>query len=149
MDAQNIFQANRRATKRLTALTAEISERDLMQSLPNGWPVFVALAHIAFWDRRVIHILETSKDGKWNVPPLDVQLNDILAPILRAIPPKDAAALAVQTAGTLDRMLEECSVESLDALQNLNPRFVNRSLHRNNHLDSMESILKKSKGGGR
>ncbi len=146
MDFQDIFQKNRKSTQRLTELVQELSNEELTKTLSNGWPVFVTLAHLAFWDQRVIHVLNLAKKNKiLFAPSFDIQLNDILTPIFQSIPPKEAVKLAIGTADLLDRMLEESSVQILEELMKINNRLVERSFHRNSHLDSIENIIKKRK----
>lgn len=146
MNVQAIFQKNRKSTQRLTAIVQELSKEELTQTLSNGWPVFVTLAHIAFWDQRVVHILNlTMKNNKLVAPTFDIQLNDILTPIFQAIPPDEAVKLAINTANLLDQMLEESPMQIIEELMKVNTRLVDRSLHRNSHLDSVEKIIKERK----
>jgi uncharacterized damage-inducible protein DinB len=145
MNTKNIFQSNRKATQRMQQILQPLSARELFLPTGNDWTIAVTLAHLAFWDQRVIHVLESAKkNNAINVPLFDDQLNDILAPILAAIPPADAARLAIHTAETLDQMLEESPAELIDQLLLVNSRLVERSLHRNNHLDEIESALNES-----
>jgi hypothetical protein len=126
----------------LKKVVQDISKEELTQTTRNTWPVFINLAHVAFWDQRVIHVIELAKKNNVLTAPLfDLQLNDILAPLLFAIPPEAAVKLAIDTAGSLDSLLEECPVEIINEMMNVNPRLVNRSLHRNNHLDSIEAAI--------
>jgi hypothetical protein len=146
MDLQNIFQANRTSTERLKNIVLRLSKDELNQTLKNGWPVYVTLAHLAFWDMRVIHVIEMANKNHTVVAPgFDIQLNDILTPLLRIIPPEAAVELCIKTAGALDVMLEACSKELINELIKVNPRLIDRSLHRNSHLDSMEALYDKRK----
>jgi hypothetical protein len=71
------------------------------------WTVGVALAHLAFWDRRVMYDLDkTEQDGKLFIPEIDIYVNDLSLPLWAAIPPREAARIAVETSETLDRRLE-------------------------------------------
>jgi len=141
MDIQSIYQANRESTERLKNIVLRLSNEELNRIVKNNWPVYVTLAHIAFWDMRVIHVIEMSKKNNAIVAPtFDIQLNDIMTPLLRVIPPMAAADLAIKTAGALDVMLEACPADLIDGLMKLNPRMVNRSLHRNNHVDAIEAV---------
>ena len=144
MNTQPIFKANREATSRMKQLIQRLSDAQLASVLPNGWTVAVTLAHLAFWDQRVLHVIEMAeKDGKVVRTELDIQLNDIIEPFLRAIPLVEAAKLAVSSAERLDQQLEACSPEMIDQLEKESPRWVNRSLHRNDHLDEIEPLLKR------
>lgn len=143
METKKVFQANRDATIRMKALLQNLSDQQLLSVMPNGWTVSVTLAHLAFWDNRVIHLIETSKkEGKVTPSNFEDSLNDIMEPFLRAIPPAEAADMAVRNAETLDLMLEECSDELLNQLDIVNHRWVDRSLHRIGHLGEIETQLK-------
>jgi hypothetical protein len=142
MDIQDVFQLNRKSTERLKKVVQNLSKEELTQTTRNKWPVFINLAHVAFWDQRVIHVVELAKKNNMLTAPLfDLQLNDILTPLLFAIPPEAAVKLAFDTAGSLDSLLEECPGEIINEMMKVNPRLVNRSLHRNNHLDSIEAAI--------
>jgi hypothetical protein len=143
MNTLPIFQSNRESTIRMKHLIQSLTGEQLTTVLPNGWTVSVTLAHLAFWDQRVSHVIEMAKkEGKVIRTELDVQLNDIIEPFLRAIPPADAAKLALSSAETLDQLLEACSPEMIDQLEKESPRWVDRSLHRNAHLDDIEALFK-------
>ena len=123
-----------------------LSEKELSQTIGNNWTISITLAHLAFWDQRVIHVIELAKKNTvLNAPLFDDQLNDILTPILGAISPPEAVRMAINIADELDEMLEECSPEFIEQLLKKNNRLVERSLHRNNHLDEIESMVKSSK----
>lgn len=142
MDTAPIFKANRESTIRMKLLIKRLSDAQMTCVLPNGWTVSVTLAHLAFWDQRVSHVIEmAAKEGKVIRTELDIQLNDIIEPFLRAIPPAEAARLAISSAERLDQQLEGCSPEMIDQLEQESPRWVNRSLHRNSHLDDIDAFI--------
>ncbi len=65
------------------------------------------LAHIAFWDRRVMYVLDMSeREGKVFIPEIDIFVNDLSLPLWAAIPPREAARIALEEAEKLDRRLE-------------------------------------------
>lgn len=137
-----VFQSNRESTERMKQIVLGLTDQQMKSALPNGWTISVTLAHLAFWDQRVIHVIElANKDGKVIPSNYDESLNDLLEPFLRAIPPHEAASKAINTAETLDRMLEECSADIFGQLEAVNHRWVDRSLHRNAHLDDIDSFL--------
>lgn len=144
METKQIFRSNRESTVRMKQLIQRLSDTQLASVLPNGWTVSVTLAHLAFWDQRVQHVIEMAKkEGRVVRTELDIQLNDIIEPFLRAIPPAEAARLALSSAERLDQQLEDCSPEMIDQLAKESPRWVDRSLHRNGHLDDIESFFRK------
>jgi hypothetical protein len=52
----------------------------------------------------------------------------------------------VETAQTLDQRLENFSPTHLEAIYNLNKRWVMRGLHRSEHLDEIDGALKNPSG---
>ena len=143
MKTHIIFKSNRKSTERMQQIIHGLSEAELSKTIGNNWSISVTLAHLAFWDQRVINVIETTKKNNvLNAPLFDDQLNDILAPFLEAIPPVEAARMAVNIAGTLDRLLEECPPELINQMMVVNNRLVERSHHRNGHLAEIESMIK-------
>jgi hypothetical protein len=105
--------------------------------------VGVALAHIAFWDGRVLAVLDaTEREGNVSAPGIDIVVNDISLPLWSAIPPREAARIALEMAEKLDQRLESYPPELLEQVAAFNTRFVQRSLHRSEHLDEVEEALK-------
>ena len=142
MDTQEIFEANRTSTNRMRQIVERITPDDLLTVLSNGWTVADTLGHLAFWDYRVIRVIELARENhKVDSPDLDIQLNEVLLPFLKAIPPARISVMALELAAKLDEMLESCDEQSLTLIDAKNHRWVDRSLHRNEHLDDIESFL--------
>ncbi|MRS02447.1 hypothetical protein EG832_04355 [bacterium] len=142
METDKLFQANRASTIRMKQLVDGLSDRQLVALLPNGWSVSVTLAHLAFWDQRVIQVIaKASVEGKVTPSNFDDSLNDILEPFLSAIPVNIAVKMAIDTSVHLDQLLEEVKPELLEQLEAVNHRWVDRSLHRNDHLDEIENFI--------
>jgi hypothetical protein len=138
---RSFIDQNRASTERIKSF-ARLSDEQLQRPIGEGWTGAALLAHLAFWDRRVLAILEkTLQEGKLAPIEPGTVVNDIALPLWAAIPPREAARLAVETAEETDRRLEEFPPALLEALYNYNPRMVNRSLHRNEHLDRAEEAI--------
>jgi hypothetical protein len=137
------IELNRASTKRIYDLVARLSETEMLHPVGEHWTVAVALAHLAFWDRRVLYVLEaTERDGKLFVPQLDIIVNDLSLPLWSAIPPREAARLAIEAATAVDQRLEDLAPELLSEIYAHNQRWVVRALHSNEHLDEVEAALK-------
>jgi hypothetical protein len=136
-------ELNRAATDRMRDLTARLSDDDLQLPVGEHWTSAIALAHIAFWDGRVMYVLDmTERDGKLYVPRVDAavhEVNDLSLPFWAAIPPREAARLAIEMATALDRRLEAFPPRLLEEVYEQNGRWVLRALHRNEHLDEVEA----------
>ena len=136
------IESNRASTRRIHDLVARLSEDAMQHRVGEHWTVAIALAHLAFWDRRVMYVLDMSeRDGKVFVPNIDVFVNDLSLPLWAAIPPRDAARIAIETAETLDKRLETYSPALLEEIYTYNKRWVDRGLHRNEHLDEVDAAL--------
>lgn len=137
-------QLNRVSTKRIKQLAASLTDVEMQTRVGEHWTVAIALAHLAWWDRRVMYVLDmTAKDGKLFVPEIDIFVNDLSLPLWAAIPPREAARIAIETSEDLDKQLEEYPQNLLEEIYNYNKRWVVRALHRNEHLDEVDAALKK------
>ena len=135
---------NHASSERIKKLAASLTDEEMQTRVGEHWTVSIALAHIAFWDRRVIHLLdETAKSGKLFAPEIDIVVNDLSLPLWEVIPPREAARIAVETSEELDQRLEEYPQDLLEEIFNYNKRWVVRALHRNEHLDEVDAALKR------
>ncbi len=141
---RSYVEKNRAQRERLRGLVARLSDDDLCRSVGDGWTVSVVLAHMAFWDRRVLHVLNASEQqGSLAQFGIDIVVNDISTPLWAAIPPREAVRLALESADDVDQKLEKLSPELLEQVAAFNQRYVLRTLHRSDHLDQIEQGLQK------
>lgn len=140
---RSFVELNRASSRRMRELVMRFSDEQLRHRVGKEWTVSSTLAHVAFWDARVMHLLDaTKREGKLCAPEIDVAVNDILNIFLSAIPPRLAGQMAFQTAEALDDMLETFPVNLLEEIYARYERWVIRALHRNDHLDKIETALK-------
>ena len=134
---------NRASTERIKKLAASLTDEEMQTRVGEHWTVAIALAHLAWWDRRVMYVLDKSaKNGKIFIPEIDIFVNDLSLPLWAAIPPREAARIAIETSADLDVRLETYSPNLLEEIYNYNKRWVVRALHRNEHLDEVDAALK-------
>ena len=140
---RSFIEKNRASSKRMRELATRLSEAQLRRPIGGQWSVYSTFAHIAFWDLRVMHVLDaTKRQGTLVAPEIDVTVNDILNTLFLAIAPRLAAQIAFQTAVALDEMLENYPQDLLEQIHARNERWVIRASHRNGHLDVIEEALK-------
>jgi hypothetical protein len=140
---RSFVEQNRASTGRMRLLVARLSEEEMLHPVGEHWTVAITLAHLAWWDRRVIYALEmTERDGKLFAPEVDIFVNDLSLPLWAAIPPRQAARLGIETAEDLDGRLEGFPPKLLEEIHAYNKRWVLRALHRNEHLDDVDAALK-------
>jgi hypothetical protein len=137
------IERNRASTQRIRALAARLSDEQLLHPVGEHWTVAITLAHLAFWDLRTLDLLDrTEREGKLSAPEIDVSVNDFALPLWKSIPPRQAALIAVESAEALDKRLENFPFLLLEEIHAARERWVERCLHRNEHLDEIDAALK-------
>src|SRR5512136_1138748 len=127
---RSFVELNHASIRRIRELAARLSDDELQHPVGEHWTVAITLAHLAFWDRRVLYVLDmTERDGKLFIPEIDIFVNDLSLPLWAAIPPRAAAQIAIETAETLDKRLEDFSPALLEEIYAYNKRWIIRSLH--------------------
>jgi uncharacterized damage-inducible protein DinB len=140
---RTFVERNRASRERIRALAQRLSDEELQHPVGEHWTVAITLAHLAFWDRRVLYVLDrTESDGKLFIPEIDIFVNDLSLPLWAAIPPREAARLAIVTSEECDRRLETFPPALLEEIFTYNQRWVVRALHRGEHLDEAEAALR-------
>ena len=141
-------EPNAESRRRLEALTRRLSEEDIARSTDYGWTVAALLAHLAFWDQRVLVILRRWKEEGFDPSPIDMMaVNDSLRVICESLEPRRAIELCLSSAEAVDAELETLTPELTKQMEEhaaaTETQFrMNRSLHRNDHLDDIEALLK-------
>jgi len=138
-----LAESNRVQTERLRELVARLDADMLAVRLPNGWTVAVALAHVAFWDRQRLCLMRRWAAGDWCDGGYDGDLfNEALLPVLEAVSPDRAAALALRTAEEVDAFLLAVPDDLVRAALSRPDRpNLDRGSHREGHLDQIERAL--------
>jgi hypothetical protein len=141
---RSFVERNRASTNRIRTLAAGLTDQQMQQPVGEHWTVAIALAHLAFWDRRVMYVLDmTERDGTLFIPEIDIFVNDLSLPLWAAIPPREAARIAIETSEELDRRLESFPPALLEQIHAYNERWVVRALHRGEHLDEVDAALRR------
>jgi DinB superfamily len=137
---------NARELERLRALVSKLSDNDLGTMVNEHWTVAAVLGHMAFWDGRALFLAGKLERGERFTPsdaePENVDwINDSTRPLIHAIPPRQAAEVALRVAEETDELVASLSPElvaKIDANSPLNPV---RAHHRGEHLDEIEAAL--------
>jgi len=139
---QSFIERNRASTERIRALAASLTDEEMLQPVGEHWTVAIALAHLAWWDRRVMYVLDkTEQEGSVSIPDIDIAVNDLSLPLWAVVPPREAALIAIETAEALDTRLENYPPDLLEKVYAASSRWVIRALHRNEHLDEVDGAL--------
>jgi uncharacterized damage-inducible protein DinB len=129
----SFVEDNAASRRRLEALVTRLSDDDLSRTTSYGWTVAALLAHLAFWDQRVLVLLRRWKDNGVDESPVDSQaLNDALRPLLIAMDPRTSIRLCLTSARDVDAELENISPSLLERSRNsaLPTQSANRSPRR-------------------
>ena len=137
------IQENSSARYRLETFFRNLSDEDLGRTNPDGWTVAALLAHLAFWDNRVVVLLRRWKVEGVDESPVDSDMtNNALKPLCLAIEPRTAVQLCLSSAEAADAEVEMATAELVKQIE-ASPNFfrLNRALHRNDHLNEIERLL--------
>ena len=142
-------EQNAESRRRLEALVRRLTDTDLALSTDYGWTISALLAHLAFWDHRMSVILNRWQTEGFDPSPIDSgAVNDALKVICHALEPRIAADLALTAAALVDSGFEKLTPEFVKQIeehaQATATQFrMNRSLHRDGHLNDIEALLNK------
>ena len=142
---RSFVELNRASRERIRALAARLTDGQMLTPVGEHWTIGIVFAHLAWGDRRVMYVLDmTERDGKLFIPEIDIFVNDLSLPLWAAVPPREAARIAIESADTLDKRLEEYPPALLEKIHTYNQRWVVRALHRGEHLDEADAALKQA-----
>ena len=144
--SRSFVEENAQQRERLRTLLTRLSKSDLARPLYGDWTVAGVLAHMAFWDYRALVLVRRWKQTGVKEPSaMDVDaINDAMRPLLLAIPPRQAAEMALGAAAAIDREIEGLSPDLTAEIEaQALPFRLNRAKHRLEHLDQIESALSK------
>jgi hypothetical protein len=150
MSSDRSFLAENQAQRvRLRTLVSRLTDAELARPMPAGWTVAAVFGHLAFWDQRLLVLLERCEEKGAAGMPAPVRdadidwINDAAKPLLLALPARGAADLAVGIAEALDRKIEALSDDFVarNAAAGT-PLNLVRADHRREHLDEIERALR-------
>jgi hypothetical protein len=145
---RGIVDDNSKERARLKALVGRLSDADLARPLSAGWTVAGVLGHLAFWDQRIIVLLDAwQRTGTAPHPNRDLDvdwINDAGKPFLLALPPRQAADLALAIAEAVDGKIASLPDDFAARIAAAgNPISLHRAEHRREHLDEIEAALRR------
>lgn len=145
MDRSLILE-DEKERERLRRLVAQLNDDDFVCTVWNGWSVASVLAHLAFWDRRLLVMLEKLERSELTSPPARMDagvVNDAMRPLCLAIPGRVAAQLALDAAEEVDRKIASVGPQIIDQIEAVkNPIRISRAGHRREHLDQIEQVVR-------
>lgn len=141
-------QLNGASRERLRSIVRGLDDKQASRTLPSGWTVAATLAHLAFWDRfglaRWERFLSSGARPQGLGEASDL-INAAGLPLWRALRPHDAIREALDAADAVDQLIAKLPREVADDMQRSGwERMLDRSPHRNEHLDDIEASLQQS-----
>jgi hypothetical protein len=142
----NYSRENSAERQRLIHLTSRLTEDDLNRPLPNGWTVASKLAHLAFWDRYYVSLIQIWERSGFAPSHANVDaINLSVRELSDAIPPMTVIVLVQNAADAIDRKVEAVKPELAAAIETAGyTRILCRAMHRREHLDQIEHALESS-----
>ncbi len=135
---------NESVQERLITLVGRLMPEDLERPIGDGWTVKAALAHLAFWDRYAVALIDRwsevgfkEDEGFSSDFPNLAGLADWVA-----APASYALAEVVAAARLADRRAAEAPQQLVDdILRGGMPRVLDRSVHRVEHSEQVERLV--------
>ena len=146
MDLTTIIKGNNLTRDRLRELVGRMSDIDLTRDLGEGWTIAAGLAHLAFFDLRVVALFDRwQKTGEIAALPMEADIiNAALLPLALAVPPRAAADMAIEAAEAADSKVAELELD-MDLQDKIEaagtPVKLNRAEHRKEHIRQIEGAL--------
>ncbi len=145
-DERSYIEENTRERERLRALVERLDEDELRLPVNPDWTVAAVFGHIAFWDLRVLWLSDKLERGEpftsSDAEPEDPDwINDATRSLIHAIPPREAARLALRIAEETDARVAELPLDRLWPCDPDSPLNAVRASHRGEHLDEIEAAL--------
>lgn len=150
------LERNEASTKQLHHV-ARLTEAELTVVVHDRWTVATKLAHLAFWDRIALRILD--RWARREVFRLDIPqwyddvLNEAVLTESLALHPAEAARLAADAASRLDDRLRELAPADAARLESdaADPTtdanwLLHRYRHREEHIEEIAAALKRPRG---
>ncbi len=139
---RSFVELNRAATDRMRALAAKLTDEELRHPVGQHWTVAIVFAHLAMLDRRALWVLDaTEREGRVVNPDYNIFVNDVVLPLMAAIPPREAVRLSLEIAEEIDQRLEAYPPDLLELIRAEYKRYIFRAYHRTEHLDEAEAAL--------
>lgn len=146
-----IEDRNRAAVERLRALGARLSDEELTRLIDPPWTAAALFAHVAFWDRFVhARWRLAASTGSGTPLPIDDAVQELVQELVNdaslqqwlLITPRTAFQDCLAAAAGVDALIASLKADVVSELvQARRERLVDRSLHRREHLDTLETAF--------
>jgi hypothetical protein len=144
-DLEELISDNANAREQLRNLVEGLRDKELDTAMPAGWTVSALLAHLAFWDQRAVTLIGKWKKEGVGPSPIDTDvINEVTRRLCLAIPPCDAAELALALAFEVDQLIANLTPAELHDIQTRGTTVnLRRGKHRRTHIAEIEQALQR------
>ena len=146
MDAKHI-ERNAASRTRIRAVAEHLSDEELARHVDAAWTVGALFAHVAFWDRFVLERWRLARERDTRVPSglddtiLDL-VNDAALQQWVLLPGRESVKECLSASEEVDAFIRSLGEGTLsEVIVAGRVRLVDRSIHRNEHLDVLEAAL--------
>ena len=145
-ERQAIQDRNHRSSGRLRASGSRLSDAELTRSIDPPWTAAGLFAHVAFWDR-FVHARWLLAASTGSRTPIDLDdallelINDASLQQWAEIPPRAAVEDCLAATAQIDALIESLDDDAFEVVHRGRPRLVDRSLHRGEHLVTIETAF--------
>lgn len=133
--------ANLASQAQLRALVERLTDTDLARDLGEGWTVAGMLAHLGFYDARVLALFRRWRaSGEVAASALDAEIvNEAKQPFFQLLPARAAAELTLRLAAECDAAIAALSADELARVEAAgSPARLDRAHHRLEHIEQIE-----------
>jgi len=144
---REIDERNRAAVDELRAIAARLSDDEFLRPIDPPWTAAALFAHMGFWDRfahaRWLQALETGSGVPLPIDDAPMELiNQAALREWTVIPPRTAVEECLAAAETIDRFIGSLEDDAVSrVVLEGRERLVDRSIHRREHLDTIEGAF--------
>ncbi|MFN8233631.1 MAG: maleylpyruvate isomerase N-terminal domain-containing protein [Actinomycetota bacterium] len=152
VDDRDYVEANARELERMRSLVRGMGDEELDTPAHAVWTFADVLAHIAFWDARVLALAAKLERGEpftdSDTEAEDVDwINDAARRMYHAVPPRALAELSLEIAAETDAKVASLPPDRLWPRDPDSPLYAVRANHRGEHLDEIEAALAELRSG--
>lgn len=138
---------NAESREHLARLVERLDAASLRAPMGEHWTVAAGLLHLSFWDRFTLERWADAERAGLATPRVvdefvEDLINDTLTPILLAGSVERVAKQVLEAAQAVDNYVGGLSEATLEQVGSEGrPRLIDRSIHRNEHVDEIEALL--------
>lgn len=146
MNIDQIKKENQKSLEEYKNLLSGVSDKELSSPMAAGWTVSAVLCHLAFWDQRVITLLERWEKTEVEFSAVDIDLtNDATLPFFLAVPVETAVSLFMEKGAIVDQKIANLNQQQLSEIEEKAKNVsISRAKHRLMHLNDLKTALGKS-----